>query len=79
VSNGPEGSGIKLTRVPKDSFFSSIGLNDGDIVQDVNGERVETAEDFVEALQAATEEQTIIRIARIRNNNLIDPIYIELH
>ena len=32
-----------------------------------------------EALQAATEEQTMIRIARIKNNNLMDPIYIELH
>jgi hypothetical protein len=79
MSSGPEGSGIKLTRVPKNSFFSDIGLKDGDIVQDVNGEQVETAEEFVEALQAATEEQNMIRIARIKNNNMMDPIYIELH
>ena len=79
VSSGPEGSGIKLTRVPKNSFFSEIGLNEGDIVQDVNGEQVETVEAFIEALETASEEQTMIRIARIKNNNLMDPIYIELH
>jgi hypothetical protein len=79
VSGDPERSGIKLTRVLKNSIFSDIGLKDGDIVQDVNGERVETAEDFIEALQTATEDQTMLRIARIKNNNLMDPIYIELH
>jgi hypothetical protein len=79
VSRGPEGNGIKLTKVPNDSFFGRIGLNDGDIVQDVNGEQVETTEDLIEAIQAVTEEQNMIRIARIKKNNLMDPIYIELH
>jgi type II secretory pathway component PulC len=79
VSSGPEGSGIKLTRVPKNSIFSSIGLNDGDFVQDVNGEQVANIEEFIEAVQAAADEDNMIRIARIKNNNLMDPIYIELH
>ena len=59
-------------------MFNKIGLEEGDIVHDVNGKLVRTAGEFIEALQTASKEQTMIRIGRVNKNNRMDPIYIEL-
>ena len=79
VADGPVGREILITKVSKNSFFSTIGLKSGDIVRDVNGKPVGTTSEFIEALQAANEEHNIIMIERLKNSTDIEPIYIELH
>jgi len=60
--------------------FNKIGLEEGDIVHDVNGKPVGTAEEFIEALQTAPKkQQPMIKIERLRDNGEMHPIYIELH
>ena len=78
VMNGSDEWGIIITGVSSNSIFRTIGLSDGDIVRDVNGVRVDTAKEFIEALRVATQEQTMIRIERLKNNHEMDPIYIRL-
>ena len=80
TGDGHEQSGIKITRLAENSAFRKIGLNQGDIINDVNGESVKTAQQFIQALQSASKGNNHpIRIERLKNDHSIDPIYIELH
>ena len=90
----PVPDGLSLTSMPKDpsqpggmgikeivafSVFAQIGLKDGDVVRDVNGQMVETKEEFIKALQKASEDRQMIRIERTHENGMMNPIYIELN
>lgn len=81
LKEGPDQRGIRIARLSEDSFLKTIGLKEGDIVNDVNGHPVKTVQEFTEALQSASKEisPSIIRIERLNSNGEIDPIYIELH
>ncbi len=82
AANSAEGdsdvSGLRITRVSRGSIFHKVGLRAGDIIHDVNGQPVESVEEFIEVLQSAPEEQPMIRIERLRKNGQMHPIYIEL-
>lgn len=81
TGDGHEQSGIRITRLAENSVFRQIGLNQGDIINDVNGEPVKTAQQFIQALQSVSKgnNHPIIRIERLKNDHSIDPIYIELN
>jgi len=70
--------GIEITMVPGNSPFHKIGLEEGDVVVDVNGTRVNTVQEFIQALQVASKERPNIRIDRRRSDGTIDPIYIDV-
>jgi len=82
AANSAEGdsdvSGLRITRVSRGSVFHKVGLRAGDIIHDVNGQPVESVEEFIEVLQSAPEDQPMIRIERLRKNGQMHPIYIEL-
>ena len=71
--------GIKVKEIATASVFTKIGLKKGDVIRDVNGQRVKTKEEFIKALQKASEGQSMIRIERTHENNMMNPIYIELN
>ncbi len=75
----PDGGGVRLTKVSRDSALNKIGLEAGDIVRDVNGQPIESTDDLIEALQSGPREHSMLRIERLRKNGQLDPIYIELH
>ena len=79
TDDGHEQSGIRITRLAENSAFQKIGLNQGDIINDVNGEPVSTCKEFIEALRSALNGNHLIRIERLKKDRLIDPIYIELN
>jgi hypothetical protein len=70
--------GIRLTRIPKESVLARIGLNEGDIVRDVNGRPIKSTADLFAALEDPPVDPTMIRIERLNKNGLMDPIYIHL-
>lgn len=70
--------GIEITMVIGNSPFDKIGLEEGDVVVDVNGTPVSTAQEFVQALQSAPKERPNIRIDRRRSDGRTDPIYIDV-
>lgn len=73
-----EQRGIQITSVTPDSAFARIGLRAGDRVYDVNGARVNSAKDFVDAMKNPG-NRSVIRIERYTDDRKIDPLYIELH
>lgn len=79
ISDGHNQSGIRITRLAENSVFRKIGLNQGDIINDVNSEPVTTGPEFIEALRSAFNGNHLIRIERLKKDRLIDPIYIELN
>jgi S1-C subfamily serine protease len=70
--------GIRLNRIPKGSVLARIGLEQGDIVRDVNGRPVKSTAALLAALKDPPNGEPMIRIGRMRKNGLVDPIYIEL-
>jgi hypothetical protein len=70
--------GLRITRVSRGSVFHKVGLRAGDVIHNVNGQPVNTVEEFIEALQSATEEQPMIRIEGMSKDGQMHPIYIEL-
>ena len=75
----PLGEGIKIKEIATASVFKKIGLKNGDVIRDVNGQLVKTKEEFIKALQKASEDQTMIRIERTNETGMMNPIYIELN
>jgi len=71
--------GMRIKEVAPSSVFSQIGLKGGDVVRDVNGKAVTSKEEFIEVLQEALEDQPMIRIDRADENNMTNPIYIQLN
>lgn len=70
---------VQIASISQGSAIREIGLEENDLVIDVNGQPVTSAKELVEAIKTATGQDTqIIRIDR-RRNDMIDPIYIETH
>ena len=80
INEMPDARGFRITKLAKNSVFQEIGLKEGDIIADVNGQPVGTTREFVQALRSVPEgsNPAIIRIERLQDDRLIDPIYIEL-
>jgi type II secretory pathway component PulC len=66
-------SGIRLTRIPSGSIFSSLGIRQGDVILEVNGQRVSTpqrAMELYEIMQSDSHfEITVLRRGRRRTLN----------
>ncbi len=73
-----QGAGVRITRVDPSSIFTEFGLKSGDLVTDVNGQKVGNPKEFVEALRTASSGQTSIRIARKDEKGDFNPIYIQV-
>jgi hypothetical protein len=72
-------SGFEITRLTSHSPLRQIGLQEGDVVLDINGRLINSPSEIIQALAHQPEEKTqMIRIERLRDGE-IDPIYIELH
>jgi len=70
---------VQIASISQGSAIREIGLEEDDLVVDVNGQPVISAKELVEAIKKATEQETqTIRIDR-RRNDMVDPIYIETH
>ncbi|MBU4261893.1 MAG: PDZ domain-containing protein [Proteobacteria bacterium] len=69
---------IKITRLSGPSPLTEIGLQEGDLIMNVNGNPVGSAADLVQLLSTQPDSDvSVIRIERLRDGK-IDPIYLEL-
>lgn len=74
-----QSTGIQITKISADSPLKEIGVQEEDLIVDVNGQPVSTAAEFVQALTTATKNAVpTIRIDR-RHNGMVDPVYLEPH
>ena len=80
LGTSPQGAGVLITKLSRESALRKIGLDVGDVVNNVNGKPVSTADELIETIQIESQnrEQGTLRIERLRQNEVMDPIYIEL-
>lgn len=68
VSNG---QGILISSVSENSPASKAGLRAGDVVTEVNGEKIEDADDFIRALNKKEEGEVSLTIIRDKSQRTI--------
>ena len=80
VNDGDMIQGIKVTNLRAQSAISQLGISTGDIISSVNGNRIESAEQFLKAVQSPPEDMSIVMITRTLNarNGLSDSLYLQL-
>ena len=66
INDMPEARGFRITKLAKNSVLREIGLKEGDIVADVNGQPVGTAEEFIQALRFPPNGHSTVRIELLR-------------
>lgn len=70
--------GIQIEHFTADSILQDIGINAGDVIHDINGFSVSSADELIEIMQAASSDNVqMIRIERT-SGNVLDPIYLQL-
>ncbi len=70
---------VRITRLPESSPLRALGLNEGDVVSDVNGRGVGTLEDLAAGIYAGLQGSTgTLRIERRTPEGGMDPVYVEL-
>lgn len=71
---------LRLTRLPESSPLRLLGLNEGDLVTDVNGKRVASLEDLAVGLAEGLQgSNSTLRIERRTPEGTSDPVYTELY
>jgi hypothetical protein len=78
TGDDPLERGIRVTGLASNSSFRKLGIQEGDLISNINGYPVQTGQDFVQALQSLSQDQPNLRIERRRSDNTIDPIYVDL-
>jgi len=70
---------VQISSLSPNSAIRELGLQENDLVVNINGQPVTSAIELVEAMKKVSEQKkSIIRIER-QHNDMIDPIYIETH
>ena len=78
--NAPQDmEGVALTSVPAGGLMAQLGLQEGDVVQDINGTQTTSPDQVAEALHRAVTEGSgsPIRI-EVERGDTIEPIYVEV-
>lgn len=79
IDNPQEMVGVKITNISKESLLGQIGLEEDDVVQDINGKRIKEPGQVVEEIYKAMFRpgNGIIRI-EVERDDIIEPIYVEI-
>lgn len=67
----PSGTGLLVTSVTENSPASKAGLRAGDVITEVNGERVEDAQDLIRAINRKDDGEVNLTIIRNRSQHTI--------
>jgi hypothetical protein len=70
--------GIRITKVLENSAFNTIGIEQDDVIQNVNGQPVRTVQELIDLLHSVSEDQPMIRIERQSTMNRMGPLFIQL-
>jgi S1-C subfamily serine protease len=76
-NDGPAPGGIRISSIAPESALKRIGLKVGDVIRDVDGQTVNTTQEFLQMLSSLPIGRSTMRIAR-KSGNVADPIYINL-
>ena len=79
IDNSQDMTGVKITNISKESLLGQIGLEENDVVQDINGKRITVPGQVVEEIYKAmvSPGNGIIRI-EVERDDIIEPIYVEI-
>jgi len=76
-SVGPDIPAILITKISENSPFQQIGLKEGDVIHDVNGNPISTVRDFIQILKSVSKaEEPNLMISLRRSNDSRQPIYV---
>jgi len=67
----PGGQGLLITSVSENSPASKAGLKAGDVITEMNGEKIEDTDDFIRALNRKDEGDVTLTIIRDKSNRTI--------
>lgn len=70
-------TGVQIFSIPDGSVFQHIGLQSGDVVQDINGRRISTPRDMADALAEAVKDTAVPMRIEVERKGIIEPIYVE--
>uniref|UniRef100_A0A831ZYT0 PDZ domain-containing protein n=1 Tax=Desulfacinum infernum TaxID=35837 RepID=A0A831ZYT0_9BACT len=70
---------MRIAVLPEGSPLRALGLQEGDVITDVNGTPVSDAGAFGAILKQAVQSASMVRIERRTPDGGMDPLYIELH
>lgn len=78
IDNPQDMTGVKITNISKESLLGQIGLEEDDVVQDINGKRITEPGQVVEEIYKAmvSPGNSMIRI-EVERGDIIEPIYVE--
>ena len=76
--DSPAEGGVRITRIPRRSLLSQMGIRQGDVILNVNGTQIQSAGGLIEALRSASRKGETIRIERKLRNGRMEPIQIEI-
>jgi len=77
MKNGTLSMGFKITNMDKNNALLDLGINQGDIISFVNGNSVNSLEQFLASLKSPPND--LVMISRRSNEGKYSPIYIRLH
>jgi serine protease Do len=65
-----KGSGVVVTRVEPDSAAAEVGIQTGDVIQEVNRKPVKNVEDFIQKVEKAKDKDSVLLLIQRGQNNL---------
>jgi type II secretory pathway component PulC len=77
VRDGPSISGVRIADMAEDSALSEIGLGPGDIIANINGHPITSAQQLLESLKSVPKDRGLVMIQRQRGE-VHDSVYIHL-
>ena len=77
VSTSPDHKGVRINQVPEDSPLRTLGLEEGDVIESVNGRPIRSFIQFLDALPNGPATPPVIQIMKTKDGRH-DPVYIRL-
>lgn len=73
------GTRVYLVDMPQDSMFTAAGLQIGDFLEEINGQRYETPELFFDALAEFSGDTAIVTVSRVTPDNQVENFQVDLN
>lgn len=74
----PAGTRVYLSTIPEDSMFAEAGFEEGDFLEEINGQRYQTPKEFFSALADYSGENVIITLSRIDSDEAVENLELNL-
>jgi hypothetical protein len=76
--DGPFMKGIEITNINTDSVLSEIGIHRGDLISHINGNPIQSVQQFWQSIKSPPENASLVMIGRTMSDGRHSSIYIHL-